>query len=178
MARVTCFLMAGIILSGLAGCQSMPWQKDTMPPVELLDETKAASGEEVAQPVETTTTTTAEKPDTLQMSTNQRISDVPLPAKAKEDLERSYVYESSSLQLGRMVYTVRASVNEIAQFYIDNAPAAGWKLINIKQAEGGAELLFRKEGKKLEVSVIPLGVLRSQRLVLHLVPDSVTGTMN
>jgi len=112
------------------------------------------------------------------MSTNQRIQDVPLPAKAKEDLERSYVYESSSLQLGRMVYTVRASVNEIAQFYIDNAPAAGWKLINIKQAEGGAELLFRKEGKKLEVSVIPLGVLRSQRLVLHLVPDSVTGTMN
>lgn len=176
MARVICFLMVGIVLSGLAGCQSMPWQKDTMPPVELLDETKAANGEDAAQPVETTTT--AEKPDALQMSTNQRIAEVPLPAKAKEDLDRSYIYESSSLQLGRMVYTVRASVNEIAQFYIDNAPAAGWKLVNIKQAEGGAELLFRKEGKKLEVSVIPLGALRGQRLVLHLVPDGVTGTLN
>lgn len=167
--------MAGMVVAGVSGCQSMPWQKDTMPPVELLDETKAAEAP-VQAPAETTTT--AEKPDALQLSTNQRMKDVPLPAKAKEDLERSYVYESATLQVGRMVYTVRASVNEIAQFYIDNAPAAGWQLINLNQAEGGATLLFRKEGKKLDVSVIPLGVLRSQRLVLQLVPDQAAGTMN
>lgn len=169
MARVLSILIVGILLASVSGCESIPWKKNTMPPVELLDETKTANG--------TTDTMTgpAARPDALQMSTSQRIKDIPLPAKAKEDLERTYVYESTTLQLGRMVYTVRASVNEVAQFYIDNMQAAGWERIDLNQAEGGTKILYRKPGKKLEVSVIPLGALRGQRLILHLVPDQATG---
>lgn len=159
---VLCVVVVGLLIMG-QGCQSLPWQKNTMPPVELLEDETSSS-----------TTATPQQASSLQMSPNQRIKDVPLPQKAKEDLERSYVYESANLQLGRMVYTINAPVTEVAQFYIDAAPAAGWKLINVKQAEGGAEMLFRKEGKKLEVSVKPLGLLRGQRLVLHLVPDTIT----
>jgi hypothetical protein len=165
MARLTVFLIAGICFSTVLGCQSMPWQKKPMPPVELVDE----SGKN-----KTDTTVTTEKPAALELATSQRIKDVPLPAKAKEDLERSYIYETSDLQLGRMVYTIHAKANEVAQFYIDNTPAAGWRLLNVKQAEGGTEMLFRKEGKKLEVAISPLGLLRGQRLVLHLVPDQMS----
>ena len=165
MTKLTVYLIAGMFLVGALGCQTMPWQRDSMPPVELLEDTPSTSA-----------TAASPAPTSLQMSTSQRIKDVPLPAKAKEDLERSYIYESSNLQLGRMVYTIRAPVNDVAQFYIDTAPAAGWKLVNVKQAEGGTELLFRQSGKKLEVSVSPLGMFRGQRLVLHLVPDNVTET--
>jgi len=48
--------------------------------------------------------------------------------KAKEDADRSYVYESASLQIGRMVYNIHADPNDIANFYIQECPAAGWKV--------------------------------------------------
>lgn len=138
-----------------------------MPPVELLEDDTPSR--------ETSTAVAAPpQPGGLRMASNQRFRDVPLPENAQEDLERSYVYESPSFTVGRMVYNIRESVNDIAQFYIDSCPAADWKLVNVKQAAGGAELLFRKPGKKLEVSIIPMGPLRGRRLVLHLLPDQTT----
>ncbi|HOC67660.1 MAG: hypothetical protein BWX80_01255 [Candidatus Hydrogenedentes bacterium ADurb.Bin101] len=174
MGRLTAYMVAGLMLVMVSGCESMPWKREAMPPVELLEETESeVQAETKVEPVKTPA---PKPPEALQLSNNQRIKDVPLPAKAKEDLERSYIYESSNLQFGRMVYTIRASVNEVAQFYIDNAPDTGWHLDNVKQEEGSAALLFLKEGKKLDVLVSPLGMFRGQRLVLNLVPDSATGT--
>jgi len=106
----------------------------------------------------------------LPLSAEQRFKDVPLPQDAHEDLERTYVYESGTLQIGRMVYTSKASINELAQFYIRECPAAEWKLERALQA-GGAELLFRKPGKRLDVEIRSQGVGRSQLLVLNLTPD-------
>lgn len=162
MIRLTTLFGIAVCFVFLAGCQSMPWQQNTMPPVELLED---------EQPAAEVVTPSPPQQSGLQMAPNQRFKDVPLPTKAKEDKERSYVYESPNLQVGRMVYTLRADVNDIAQFYIDACPAADWKLVDIKQAGGGAEILFRKPGKKLEVSVIPLGLMQGKRLILHLVPD-------
>lgn len=171
MIRLTTMLCLTVCVLFFTGCQStMPWQQNaSMPPVELLDE-ETESGEVV--------TPSPSQQTGLSMSSNQRFKDVPLPEKAKEDKDRSYVYESPALQVGRMVYTIRADVNDIAQFYIDNCPAADWKLVNIKQASGGAEMLFRKPGKQLEVSVTPLGLMQGKRLVLHLVPDQTTESSN
>jgi hypothetical protein len=150
----------------------MPWQQNTMPPVELLED---EDSQPQPQPADSAVVTPTPPQQTgLVMAPNQRFKDVPLPTKAKEDSERSYVYESPNLQIGRMVYTIRADVNDIAQFYIDNCPAGDWKLVNIKQAAGGAEILFRKPGKKLEVSIIPLGLMQGKRLILHIVPDQTT----
>ena len=165
MTRVA---MVGIIaVVVLSGCQSMPWQKsEPMPPVELLDDTpKGAPAAQAAPAAETP------KPSGLEQATNQRFKEVPLPAKAKEDPERSYVYESSALQIGRMVYNIHADPNDIANFYIAESPAAGWKLNNVQQALGNTYLLFTKTGKRLEVTVQPLGMGRGQRLILHMVPD-------
>lgn len=165
------FAMSCIVLLSLAGCQSMPWQRNTMPPVELLDDDPVRVEEVAPPPPPAATLQPAPKQaPTLAIASRTRMRDVPLPEKAKEDLERTYVYESPTLQVGRMVYTIQAAVNDIAQFYIDTCPGADWRMVSVKQAAGGAELLFRKPGKKLEVSISPRA-LGSKRLVVHLVPD-------
>jgi hypothetical protein len=148
----------------------MPWQKnDDLPPVELLEDSQPATAEPaVADPA---VAVPAETGPSLAMSPNQRFKDVPLPEKAKEDLDRSYIYESPSLQIGRMVYTIRADQNEIAQFYISQCPASGWTMESVQQANGNAYMLFKQSGKRLEVTVQPLGMGRGQRLILHMVPD-------
>ena len=89
-----------------------------------------------------------------------------------EDLEHSYVYESKDLQIGRMVYETEANTTEVAQFFIDECPAAGWQLESTVQAEG-IELVFRKPAKHLLVTVTPKRFSRTkQKVILHLTPVS------
>ena len=150
-----------VVMLMLQACQSMelPWQKKSAPPVELLDETKQH------------TASTAAAASGLAVSSKPRFQEVPVPEKAREDLDRSYVYESKDLQIGRMVYDIRADVNQIANFYLENCPAAGWSLDSVNEASGGVRILFTKPGKRLDVSVETLGLGRPKRLVLHLVPE-------
>lgn len=128
------------------------------PPVEMLDET--AVGEEVLPSAE----------PGLMLAAQQRFPDIPLPANANEDLDRTYVYQAQGIEIGRMVYSSRASVQELAQFYIREMPASDWKLESVTQAESSAALVFTKPGKRLDVSVNAPGVGRARELVLHLVP--------
>lgn len=107
----------------------------------------------------------------LAISPSQRFADVPLPIGAKEDADKTFVYEDKNLQIGRMVYTSRSSVNELAQFYINEAPTGGWKLVSNIQA-GGQELQFVKAGKRLTVIVRDLGAAKGRQLWLTVTPDS------
>ena len=172
MRRVLSLLPIAALL--LMSCETTPWQsrENEMPPVELLEE----EGEGVA---------TASPPEAgLALNTEQRFADVPLPADVRCDTERTYVYESDDLQVGRMVYYSKASiaelsyyrshlglVDELAQFYIKECPAADWKLESVLQADG-AQLLFRKPGKRLSIDIRPQGVARSRLLILNLTPES------
>ncbi len=165
MKQMKRYFSMGIILITLVsilfslGCGSMPWKKNNEqpPPVELLDETKQATGN---LPEGTTTL----------IPGSQRFKDVPLPDKVKEDFERSYVYESSTIQVGRMVYSIRADANDVAQFYVKECPKHGWKLDNVIQGNG-IQLNYSKEGKKLQVNVFPQGIGRPKQLVLTLTPS-------
>lgn len=146
--------LIGTVFLGNIGCGSLPWKKkEQAPPVELLDETK--------QSVAPGTTTLVPGP--------QRFSDVPLPDGVKEDFERTYVYQSPTLQVGRMVYTLRADVNDIVQFYTKECPNHGWKLDNVLQGDG-VQLNYSKPGKKLQVNVRPQGIGRPKQIVLTLTP--------
>lgn len=100
-----------------------------------------------------------------------RFSDVPLPQGIKEDMERSYVYESSTLQVGRMVYDVDERIINVAQFYINEAPRHGWELTSMLQAEG-AQMTFEKPGRRMWVSVSSDGMMKkNSRLIINVVPD-------
>lgn len=99
-----------------------------------------------------------------------RFADVPVPNGAREDIQRSYVFESSSLQIGRMVYSVKAPITEVAQFYIQRCPTYGWRLETVLQAEG-AQLLFDKPDKRLHVTITDPGIAkRGVELIVHLTP--------
>ena len=142
---------------GVSGCESMGLRNKggADAPVEM----KSSVGVEVAA-----------MGTGLLLSPNQRFNDVPLPMGAVEDISRTYVFESSTLKIGRMVYTLREGVNEIAQFYARECPAAGWKQEHVTQANG-AELTFQKPGHRLLVTVRPQGVGRATLLIVHLTPE-------
>ena len=109
-------------------------------------------------------------PGGLALSPESRFKDVPLPVNVKEDFDRTYVFDSNNIQVGRMVYTSRASVNEIANFYIAECKASGWTLKSAQQAEGAQELLFAKPGKQLAVTVRERSNLNGNELILNLTP--------
>lgn len=163
------FLYLGSIacaLAAMAGCQSgmqMPWQKSSAPPpVEMMDDSSATAPMATPGPM---------LDPGLPISPQQRFKDVPVPTGMKEDFDRSYVYESPTLQIGRMVFTSRAGVNDLANFYIKEAPASGWILESALQAEGAQTLLFKKPGRRLEVRVQEQGTPRPNLLILNLTPE-------
>jgi len=142
-----------------AGCQTNPFARSSgsAPEPGLEDEETVHEGPALPDPG-------------LLISTEQRFPDLPLPVGVKEDAERTFVFESSDLAVGRMVYATKSTVNELAQFYIDECPAADWELDSVIQANG-AELLFRKPGKRLAVMIRDLGVARGRMLTLTLTPE-------
>ncbi|HNR32910.1 MAG TPA: hypothetical protein PKI11_18605 [Candidatus Hydrogenedentes bacterium] len=149
-------IFTGVVVFGCA-------TGDDGPPLEMLDD--AAVGDQALPPAE----------PGLMLAAQQRFPDIPLPANAREDVARTYVYEAPGLQIGRMVYSSRASVQELAQFYIRELPASDWHLESVTQAESSAVLVFTKLDKRLEVTVSAPGVARSRELVLHLVPAPQAG---
>lgn len=158
------FLVLCTALLGL-GCQTNPFARPAQEPgliedVSPLDENGSLSSPVVPEPG-------------LQLSTNQRFKDVPLPTGLDEDQERSYVYQSSTLEIGRMVYTTRDTVNALALFYIKECPTADWKLQNSLQANG-VNLTFTKAGKRLQVT-IQKHRFGKRMLILNLTPE--TGTL-
>jgi hypothetical protein len=143
------------------GCATSSWEDD-----ELDSEGTAVDSEgvEAVAPVETG----------LPLAVEQRFKDIPLPADLREMPERTYVYESPEIQLGRMVYTSKNTVNDLAQFFVRECPAADWELQSVLQADS-TELRFVKSGKRLEIRIMPQGgVTRQQLLVINLTPDGAT----
>ena len=153
--RYLLILMAGLAVL-LPACLS---NSAPASDVEFLDADTA--GAPVSVPAETG----------LPLATKQRFSDIPLPADLREDAGRTYVYQAPGLDIGRMVYTSKDSVNELAQFFIREMPAQDWILRSSTQAENSVDLAFTKPGKRLEIKVSSGGMTRSNELVLHLVPQ-------
>ncbi|MBN2307891.1 MAG: hypothetical protein JXR94_02905 [Candidatus Hydrogenedentes bacterium] len=154
-------IILGLTLCACETVQWPPWQpKVPPPPPELAEDLE----QEAAPPAEPA----AVPEEGLQLASDQRFPDVPLPVDIKES-EKTYVYQSSALRIGRMVYSSRATVNQLAQFYIRECPAADWELKTLVQAEG-AELKFTKGAEQLIVRIRDLGVTRGREFELHLTP--------
>ncbi len=158
MIRILSLVLAAAIAFALTACNGNPFKQSGSPPL-IEEESGYAEGETPPAPAS----------DTVALAPYQRFPDVPLPHDAEEDLERTFVYENDDLQIGRMVYTSKSSRNELARFYIEECPTADWKLVSVTQADG-YELLFKKPGKQLQVSIEKLGIGRGRRLILKLTP--------
>ncbi len=165
LLRTLSFAVAGVIATSLTGCETMPFQKrdDTAPIVE------SGSGAPMLGETYTPVEPMDPVPTGLPLATTQRFADIPLPLGVKEDMDRTYVFESQGFRVGRMVYTTRDSVPDVAQFFIRECPVASWQLSSAVQAEG-VQLQFRKANERLDITVHSPGTGRANVLILHLTP--------
>ena len=150
-------ILAGILF---AGCETTPFQSDAQPPVKLLNQSE--KGSTYTPPTETVAG--------LPAAPHKRFNEIPLPDDLREDTQRSFVYDSRSVKIGKMVYYSKATINELAQFYITNAPQDGWSLVSTTQSEDSVLLFFVKLGKRLNVESKRGGVGRSNELILNYLP--------
>lgn len=143
----------------IAGCETLPFQKESEPPVKLLSasETGGVAPGPITGPG-------------IPAAGYKRFNEIPLPDGLREDTQRSFVYDSRSVKIGKMVYQSKNSVNELAQFYITNAPLDGWTLVSTTQSEDSVLLFFVKQGKRLNVESRRVGVGRSNELILSYLP--------
>lgn len=167
----TLLLLTGLVF--LPACKSgMPWEHKSSQPVAQQQQ----QGDPLSAPKDNSSSYSApvvEAPG-LALSPDQRFKDIPLPVGLKEDLDRTFVYQSSNLEVGRMVYTTRSTIYELTQFFLAECPTAGWKLRNVLEAEAKT-LVFAKPGKELEVVVTPLSVTAGRRVSITLRPAAESG---
>lgn len=154
-------LLTSLLLAvTLWGCETIKWpgrSQAALPAIEPLNDASA--------PLD------APAPDAgLVESAAKRFDDIPLPSGLTEDMDRTYVYHSSSIKIGRMVYTSREAVQDLAQFFLQKLPETGWKLDSMQQAER-VEMLFTKPDMRLTVSVFRQGVGRANMVILNLTPS-------
>ena len=149
-------LSAGLLF---AGCETMPFQTEEEPPVKLLGASESGGS----------TTAPIDGPG-IPAAGHKRFNEIPLPDGLREDTQRTFVYDSRSVRIGKMVYNSKNTVNELAQFYITNAPLDGWNLVSTTQSEDSVLLFFVKQGKRLNVESRRVGVGRSNELILNYLP--------
>ncbi len=166
MLRNSALLLFAAALA--SACQSpMQWRdrgNDDLPPVELLEDEVAMQA--LSDPFY------APMPELgLATAPHRRFSDMPLPDGVKEDVGRTYVYESASLRIGRMVYNSKAATGELTEFFLDKYRDNGWNLERVVRADG-SQIIFTKPGKRLEISIKSLRLRSSREITLHLTPES------
>ena len=152
-----CALAAATLMLVLTGCETTPFQKKSDPPVELLDD-KGASDAPAAAPG-------------LAPALSRRFKEVPIPQGLREDQDRTFVYDSKSTQVARMVYYTKDSLADLARFYHKYAPEQGWTLVSTTQVDQSVSLLFTKPGRRLDVSASRQGVGRNNKLVILYLPE-------
>lgn len=92
----------------------------------------------------------------IPLAPNFRIADIPVPAKFEFDREKSFVFQNNVVEVGRIQYAGKDHINDVAQFYLDEMPRYGWKLLNMTEY-GNVLLLFDKEGEAANVMLMPKG---------------------
>jgi len=161
-----------VLMLMLSACESMPWQNKSAEPVAQLDSKAPADAKDTKAPYEAPLI-----PESgLTLSMDQRFKDIPLPVGLKEDPDRTFIYQSASLQVGRMVYTTRASMNDLVAFFNRECPTSGWKLQDVLEADG-KRLVFTKAGKRMEVQVQNMGISIGRRVSITLRPDADGGSV-
>lgn len=155
-------LVAGLTLSA---CETLPWPRSSEPTPE--------NDPLVAEPMVGVVAPPLLEPGLL-LSSEQRFADIPLPMGVVQDNVATYVFESKALQVGRMVYMTKAGVNELAQFYMKECPVADWMQVSVLEANG-VEIVFRKPGKRLSVTIRDLGKIRGRQLQIDMIPEDDAG---
>ena len=159
-----------ILTLALSACESMPWQNKSADPTAQLDAKDAKNSKDLNDSKAPYDAPITPEPG-LALSMDQRFKDIPLPIGLKEDPDRTFIYQSASLQVGRMVYTTHSTMNDLVAFFNRECPTAGWKLQDVLEADG-KRLVFAKAGKRMEVQVQNIGISMGRRVSITLRPET------
>jgi hypothetical protein len=68
--------------------------------------------------------------------------------------EKSFIYESGNVKVGRLVFKGRAPIKEIVSYYKETLPEKGWEPLTITIYGNSAELTFTTPEKVLQIQVL------------------------
>ena len=67
--------------------------------------------------------------------------------------DKSFIYESGNIKVGRLVFRGRASVKDIVSYYKATLPDKGWEPLTITVYGKSAELTFTNPSEVLQIQV-------------------------
>ena len=78
--------------------------------------------------------------------------DVLIPHELKLEMDKSFIYETSSLKVGRLVFSGRVQAYSLLNFFTHNMEKDGWKLVN-KFGFKDVVLNFSKSNRNCTVNI-------------------------
>jgi hypothetical protein len=99
---------------------------------------------------------TGDLPAGIPLAPDFRIDDIPVPAGFEIVREGTFVFQNPLVDVGRIRYLGKEPLTAVAQFYIDEMPRYGWKLVNIAEHET-ITLYYDKPDKTATVIISPKG---------------------
>ena len=83
-----------------------------------------------------------------------RIADIPVPADFQFQRDDSFVFQNALLDVGRMQYSGKADIGDVAQFFLDEMPRYNWTLLSVSELRT-ITMFFDKEDKSCQVLLSP-----------------------
>ncbi len=96
--------------------------------------------------------TPKEAPSVGEQARYYHFQDVLIPHELKLAMEKSFIYETTSVKAGRLVFSGRVEAYSLSNFFANNMEKDGWKLVN-KFGFKDVVLNFTKPNKTCTVNI-------------------------
>jgi hypothetical protein len=96
--------------------------------------------------------TSNEAPPVGEQARYYHFQDVLIPHGLKAEMDKSFIYETPSLKVGRLVFSGRVQAHSLVDFFAANMEKDGWKLVN-KFGFKDVVLNFSKPAKNCTINI-------------------------
>jgi len=79
--------------------------------------------------------------------------DVPIYPGFKVIPEKSFVYESGNIKVGRLIFKGKSSINDLVNYYKNTLPEQGWNPISVSVYGKDANLTYVTSDRVLQVRI-------------------------
>lgn len=97
-----------------------------------------------------------------------QFTDIPIPAGARMDLDRTLVLGPRDTWIGRLVFTSAAAPNDLFEFYARELPRFGWTPITAVRA--GTSVLSQSRGERIATVQIGRTTLGGSEVLVTISP--------
>lgn len=104
----------------------------------------------------------------MDKQTAAEFTDIPIPAGARMDIDRSLVLGPRDNWIGRLVFTSAASPNDLFEFYARELPRFGWTSITAVRA--GTSVLSYTRGDRVSTVQISRTTLGGSEVLITISP--------